>query len=238
MLVLYLIFVALPVVLWFLFFLSKDRCDPGPRRLMITMFILGTGLAFFAGALENLLARITAPGFLLQDLLTSQVSVAFIISVLSAAVIEETLKYAALKGFFYERYQFNQIADGVFYGVTLALGFSFVENSAYFFSLSGLLTSGDFLNVIFARAVFTVLLHLTTGGLLGYYMGKRKFSPNHDRKYAWSLLWAIALHAFFNITGVYVSLIVVVPTFAFLVYKMSKPDVLKIWKISNTIEET
>jgi RsiW-degrading membrane proteinase PrsW (M82 family) len=207
---------------------------------MVSIFIIGMGLAFFSGGLENVLARLTLPGSVLfmNMSINGQVFLSMFFSIISAPVIEEGLKYGGLKAFFYERFQFNQIADGIFYGVTIALGFSFVENSAYFFGLDPLLTMNDFLNVIISRAVFTTLLHLTTGGIIGFYMGKRKFSANNDKKYVWSLLWAISLHAFFNLAGVYVSLIFLIPSFLFLVYQLRKPEVLKIWKIQTPVIES
>lgn len=238
---LYFVFVILPVFLWFTYFLSKDHCDPGPKRLMLTIFILGIGLAFFAAGIELIIDRflLTIDSGVFRTFLTNGVATfPLVLSFFNAAVVEELLKYSALKTFFYERVQFNQIADGMFYGVTLALGFSFVENTSYFIGLSSLLPFNQFFSTIVTRAIFTVWLHVTTGATLGYFLGKRKFSPDPNKKYLLSLLWVITLHAFFNTFGVIVSLVMLLPTFAFLIYQFRKPEVTKIWKLVQVLDET
>ncbi len=130
--VFYLIVVILPVAFWLWFFLRQDRAEPEPRRLLIKVLLLGIGVAILAIAVEGTIFSLVFPaqyGGVLEEesSLENGVTLISIILMFSlAGPIEESLKYLVLREAVYQKAAFNQIADGVIYGITLALGFVLV----------------------------------------------------------------------------------------------------------------
>lgn len=232
-------FVLVLIIFWFLFFLWEDRADPGPKKLMFLFFLIGFGVFALAGGIEAIFAQFLSPAnpnFLELYDQTGNISTAVIMPIMLAGVVEETLKYTALREFLYRRLEFNQIADGVFYGVTMALGFVFLENTSYFIDL---LSSNFriFLSLIILRVLLTTLMHITTAGLIGLYLGKRKYSTYHKGILAVeSLLGAMAIHMTFNFLttlpyGILLMPLVILPPFIYILKQFKKPEVLAIWKI-------
>ncbi len=232
LILLYFLFVLCPIIFWFSFFYWEDRADPGPKKLMAFIFLLGIGMAILAGAFNSLISYYLLPDHTkgLMDFIKHPVPMFFVVLAIGS-VLEESLKYLTLREFFYDRVQFNQIADGIFYGVTLALGFSLVENTSYFFMIHQSMPYVKFLIDIAGRAVFSVTLHITTAGILGFYLGKRKYSLQHSRKYLFlSLAIAYSLHLSFNLLSI-VGFIAVIPALTFLIVQLKNPDVLAVWRL-------
>jgi RsiW-degrading membrane proteinase PrsW (M82 family) len=154
----------------------------------------------------------------------------------AAGPIEEALKFFILWQFIYQNNNFNQVADGFFYAVTLALGFSFIENVLYFFDLN----SGEADELVagaLLRGVATMLLHITAAGLVGYALGKKKFTPKHKKSLVfWALSAAIILHATFNCLtlvdhGIFLSFPLVIFFFLYLLRQIHKPENRMVWKL-------
>ena len=55
---------------------------------------------------------------------------------LSAAPVEEVLKFTVLYSLVYKMKDFNEPIDGIVYGVTVSLGFATLENIYYVYVLS------------------------------------------------------------------------------------------------------
>ena|SRR5256885_6240155 len=247
-LVYYLLFVIAPIIFWLMFFAREERSDPEPRKLLFLIFLLGIGIAIFASGVELALTMIFFPHNYMDVSVkymvthTSASSVTTVLIFALAAVTEELLKYLALKEFLYTNKHFNQIADGVFYGVTLALGFVLVENTGYFLSLYAYATTSLFVTAIVVRGVLTSLLHITAAGITGYALGKKKFSPTHPKSIVFfGVLSAILLHMLFNFfislpIGIYIASPLVIGAFAYLIILLNKPETKAIWRLASAKE--
>jgi len=154
-----------------------------------------------------------------------------------AGVVEEFLKFIALYEFIYNDSDFNQIADGVFYSVTVALGFSMVENIFYFYQLFTETSTEVFAASVFARGVLTTLLHLSAAALVGYALGRKKYSLQHRKSVVlFYLLVAIVVHGLYNILsllpyGVIFSSFLVFSVFAYILKLLRSPDARVVWKL-------
>ena len=91
--------------------------------------------------------------------------------------IEEFSKYIMVRGFLQPRKVFNEPYDGIIYAVMVSMGFAAVENLMY------VLQGG--MNVALLRAFTAIPAHATFGIIMGYYMGKAKFSQN---RHLWNLV--------------------------------------------------
>lgn len=106
------------------------------------------------------------------------------------AFSEEIAKYWALRWIAIPHPSFNEVYDGIIYGVAAALGFATVENIAY------VLMAGDKgLMVAVLRAFLAVPGHALWGVMMGYYIGLAKFEPDMEKKR--HLVWKGVLIAIF-----------------------------------------
>ncbi|MEA1925667.1 MAG: PrsW family intramembrane metalloprotease [Patescibacteria group bacterium] len=237
----YIIIVILPVLFWIWFFRRLDKKDPEPRSLLVKLFRLGFIAIFLAfiieivvdGALtvDQIAERYTESGFPILD-------GAFLLVLLSfflAGPIEELTKYLVLKHAIFRNPHFNQVADGIIYGVTLALGFSFIENTGYFIDLYSTLPSEEFVIITVIRGISTTLLHVAVTGIMGLYLGWERFSGD---KTSFLSLKGVAiaalLHGIYNVFvlfpyGIWINFLLVVFILGFLIYEFRRKQVTKIW---------
>jgi len=241
--ILFLLTVIAPIVFWLWFFIWQDRSEPEPKRLLVKVFFLGIGVCIFAIAVEATIFLILLPnqfseilkGDIIQTVATFSITTALLF--LLAGVIEEILKYFALWEFIYNRTDFNQIADGVFYAITLALGFSFLENTLYFYQLYSAATTTIFVFSSLGRGIATTLLHVTASGIVGYALGKMKFTIGHRRSVILkSLILAILLHGLFNLlillpNGIMIAFPLIFFVFISLLKVLKKPKTKLVWKL-------
>lgn len=222
---LFLITIILPIIFWWYFFMWQDRAEPEPKKLLWKIFFAGIGVAFLAGAVEMAIASVV---FFAErkDILQIMEEISFrgLSLVVMASIVEELLKFLALREFAYNKRDFNQIADGFFYAVALAIGFIALENLTYFIGLYYEETTGTFMYISLIRAIATALMHITSAGILGYAFGRMKFSPGHSRWIIFkALLLAMALHIAFNLLVSFNQL-----TFAFIVVFLFFLGLLKV----------
>ncbi len=76
------------------------------------------------------------------------------------------------------------LMEGAISAMTFGIGFSIVENAVYAINYG--------LSIIIIRLIFSVPLHMTTCGILGYYLGFRKMSATRDVRIA-SMVKALIL---------------------------------------------
>lgn len=244
LIILFLVTVIAPILFWLRFFIWEDRSEPEPRKLLIKVFILGMGTSFLALAMEGIIFKISR--FFFDNRFDipesiSKISIGIIVAFFLVSIVEELLKYSVLKEYIYKKTDFNQIADGVFYATTIALGFSVVENAFYFLKFAFYLTTPlTFWGIGIAsmsRGIVTVLLHITASGIIGYSLGKMKFTKEHKKSIvAGALIIAISLHTLFNL---FVSLPdwsnlafpLVFFIFIYLLKILNKPESRLVWKI-------
>lgn len=152
-----------PSIALLCFFYLKDKYNSEPFGMVFRSFIYGVLLVFPVLVIQF--------AFQEEGLLTSPISQAFIL----AAFFEEFFKWFILFYIFYKHAEFNQHYDGIVYGVSIALGFATMENVFY------LLAYG--VDQAFYRAILPVSSHALFGVIMGYYLGKAKFTTLNRRKY-------------------------------------------------------
>jgi protease PrsW len=201
-----------PTVFLLWFFYNQDRYKHESRKLLAVTFVLGALMIVPAILLE----------LFLKDLFPEGVTVlgVFIYYLLEVALIEESLKFFAVRAYAYNSKMFVEPMDGLILGVAAALGFATVENILY------VLSSGVFTAII--RAITSVPSHALYGAIIGFYLGEAKF-----RKKPWLALKglgaAIVLHAVFDTAAsILPSVIAVVALVAFvlvLYYRVVKGEI-------------
>ena len=183
----------IPGLLLIIYVYKKDKVEKEPVRLIIRLIIFGIISCIVAAGLEQ------AESAFLPKYPEGSVQNALVQSFLMAALVEETVKYLAMR-FGSWRYQgFNYRFDGIVYGVSAAVGFAIYENILYVASY-GLATA-------IVRAFTAVPLHAFCGVFMGvFYSYSKKASLTGQPVFKWTLL---ALLVPMCIHGVY-------DTFAFL----------------------
>lgn len=237
---LFLISIIFPAAFWWYFFIWQDRAEPEPKKMLIKMFFLGIGAAFLAGALNAIVVLFVFPADETDIFsLMNEVSFAGLLFASLAGVVEELLKFFALREFIYAKKDFNQIADGFFYATALAIGFVVVENSFYLYLLYREETKMFFISASLIRAVATAMMHMTSAGILGYAFGKMKFSVGHSRWIVFAaLLLAMSLHIAFNLLVSFellsVAFLIVFLSFLALLRSVHKQRSQLVWKLIST----
>ena len=162
------------------YFYLKDQYDTEPIRTVMKAFILGLVITF--------------PIMFVQYVLETEhiFSTVFFRSLLSFALLEEFFKWFILYFFIFHLIEFDEPYDGIVYGVAVSLGFATLEN-VLFLAVNGLETA-------FGRALFPVSSHALFGVIMGFYLGKAKFSSAVKRKklLVFSLLIPVGLHGLYD----------------------------------------
>ncbi len=203
-----------PGILWVWFFYRKDRAEPEPKPLVMKAFLYGAISVLPAAFIEAPFRQfITGRA---PDLLTL-----LVISVLVVGLVEETSKFVAMHVAAFNSHEFNEVMDGVVYGVAAGLGFAAVEN--LFYSARFGIAIGAF------RAFITDLAHASFSGIAGYYLGRAKFDRGHAAALiARGMITAILLHGLYDfliIAGLVppaFGIVMVLATYAYLNTKIVK----------------
>ncbi|NRA94249.1 MAG: PrsW family intramembrane metalloprotease [Psychroserpens sp.] len=200
-----LLFAIAPVIVIILYIYLQDKYEKEPFVLLVRCFLLG---AFFSIAFVLVLYLFT--GNLIP--LTNRFSVwqQFIQAFVVVALSEEFSKYLVVRYYAQPKKDFNEPYDGIVYAVMVSMGFACTENIMY-------VLEGGY-NVALLRAFTAVPAHATFGILMGYYMGKAKFSNNRKKLNLIGLALATLFHGAYDFflfinfipgisTGAFISLI-------------------------------
>jgi RsiW-degrading membrane proteinase PrsW (M82 family) len=142
-----------PSVFLLLFVYLRDKYEHEPLGLI--------GMTFVLGALGML------PAMLIELLLGWLFPSNLIVTVfLYVAVVEETIKFGAVRIKAYLSPHFNETMDGIVYAVAAGLGFATVENILY------VVQHG--LSAAIVRAFLSVPGHAVWAGIMGFYLGLAK----------------------------------------------------------------
>ncbi|ADU30106.1 glutamic-type intramembrane protease PrsW [Evansella cellulosilytica] len=168
-----------PAIALLCFFYLKDDFEQEPIYMVIRCFLFGALLVFPIMFIQFVLHE---EGFVQSVLIE-----AFI----QSALIEEFLKWFIVVLVVYHHVNFNQRYDGIVYATAVALGFASAENILY------LLSNG--LETAFFRAIFPVSSHALFGVVMGYYLGRAKFTHNSNFMYLFfSFCYPFLLHGLYN----------------------------------------
>ncbi|MDT9024688.1 MULTISPECIES: glutamic-type intramembrane protease PrsW [Rossellomorea] len=143
------------------YFYLRDEYDAEPITLVFKTFMYGALITFPIMFLQYVLE--------VEGIIDSNWSTAFI----SSGLLEEFFKWFILMFAIFQHVDFNEPYDGIIYGASVSLGFATIENILY------LVANG--VEHAFGRAILPVSSHALFGVIMGYYLGKAKFSSSEER---------------------------------------------------------
>lgn len=186
----------LPTLLWLWFWLREDKKNPEPKSRISLAFLSGMLAVWPAIELERYLC-----GLLNSGICSLGITPSFLL-IFIWATIEEVLKYigAFFSSFFRNRH-YNEPIDAVIYMISVALGFSALENALF---ISNLIDTGLIPHSIItgnSRFIGATLLHVASSASIGVMMGL-SFYKKGLVKFIFLLtgiISSIVLHTIFNL---------------------------------------
>lgn len=187
-----------PVLAIILYIYFQDKYEKEPNRLLLLNFLFGAIISiiivfilyFFTGKLIPITNKYS---------IWQQFIQAFVV----VALAEEFSKYVIVKYVAQPKKAFNEPYDGIIYAVMVSMGFACTENIMY-------VLDGGYETAIL-RAFTAVPAHATFGILMGFFMGKAKFSKNKFSLNMAGLFLAVLFHGSYDfflfinfIPGIYV----------------------------------
>ncbi len=165
---------------------SKDIYKKEPWVVIWKSFFWGAAMVLPAGLLES---SIDLPG---KDTLAGMLIENFFI----IALTEELCKFIVIRFYSYQTIYFDEVMDGIVYGVAVSSGFATFENIFY--------VTQHGLAVGMLRAVLSVPSHIFEGAILGYWLAKSRFQ-NTSLIYGSivALLIVVIGHGFFDFVLTY-----------------------------------
>jgi RsiW-degrading membrane proteinase PrsW (M82 family) len=162
------------------YFYLKDEYDSEPVSMVVRTFIFGSLLVFPIMFIQYVLTE--------EQLILSSLIQSFMV----ASLLEEFFKWFILFFIAYKHVEFDEIYDGIVYGASVSLGFATAENIIYLFAHG--------VDIAMGRALLPVSSHALFGVIMGYYLGKSKFTFGKVKKrfLYLSLLIPFVLHGLYN----------------------------------------
>jgi protease PrsW len=148
------------------YFYLKDQYDSEPITMVFRTFLFGALLVFPIAFIQYV--------FHSENVVSSMLIEAFF----TTSLLEEFFKWFIVFYTAYKHTNFDEPYDGIVYGSSVSLGFATAENIMF------LVANG--LEHAIGRAFLPVSSHALFGVIMGYYLGKGKFSNSSKRK--WILL--------------------------------------------------
>lgn len=183
---------AVPMILYLILIWRFDRYDREPFLLVLVNFFWGAIGAIILTLLIGSAANFLLNAVILEDNLSDIVQTS-----ISAPIVEEITK-----GFFLilmiQNRKFDNITDGIVYGGAIGLGFGMTENFMYFVSNTGSIQTWIF--VVIIRTLFSAVMHCTSTGTLGAFLGFSKFK-SRKWKYIFAFIGlstSIIIHSAWN----------------------------------------
>jgi len=174
----------LPPVLIVIIFAVSDKFKE-PNKEIFLVFISGILITIPAYYTNNFLSDL----YLNYPFISEGLATSF----LSAAVVEEGLKFLVLYFVVYRLSEFNEPMDAIVYGVCASLGFAALENIYYVYYLN----LGDPIHVAIFRMFMTIPAHGIFGAMMGYFFMRYVFIHKSKSLFL-SFLIPYLLHGFYN----------------------------------------
>ncbi|WP_027137544.1 PrsW family intramembrane metalloprotease [Gaetbulibacter saemankumensis] len=174
-----------PIVIVVLYIYHQDKHEKEPKRFLFYNFLLGAIVSIFITTVLyfcfDYVLPITEHTNIVQQFLKAFLVVGF---------TEEFSKYIIIKYYAQTNQEFNEPFDGIVYAVMVSMGFAATEN--FFYVLQGGYEAA------LLRAFTAIPAHASFGILMGYYMGKAKFSNKRILLNFIGLLLAILFHGIYD----------------------------------------
>jgi RsiW-degrading membrane proteinase PrsW (M82 family) len=182
-----------PSLFWLYFFARKD-CHPEPKNLIAQTFLMGIIISPVAIILQYSFTQFASLFAGLDQSITQNTSYFFV----WAAVVEEAIKFYAVRMLILRNPEFNEPVDAMIYMITAGLGFAAMENILVMFRVFPDGTQAT-LATWALRFTGATLLHALSSGLLGYFLAMSWFFQNHKKKLIFiGLIMATIFHFTFN----------------------------------------
>ncbi len=174
-----------PALFWLWFWLREDKKKPEPTGLIIRTFVAGMAVVPLVLPLQKLALTLFSG-----------------VSLIGVWVItEELLKYAVALIVVLWRKAVDEPIDYIIYMITIALGFSALENTLFIWNplvsgdLSASIITGNF------RFLGATLLHVLASGTIGVFLAFSFYKSDMVKLITgtFGLCIAIVLHTLFNI---------------------------------------
>ena len=180
-----LLFAVAPVMAIIVYIYFQDKYEKEPVGLLVLSFVFGAIVSIIIVTILYLFTGHFIP-------ITDEFSVwqQFIQAFVVVALSEEFSKYVIVKYFAQPKKAFNEPYDGIIYAVMVSMGFACTENIMY-------VLEGGYTTAIL-RAFTAVPAHATFGILMGYFMGKAKFSDNRLKLNMAGLFLAVLFHGAYD----------------------------------------
>ncbi|WP_078380154.1 glutamic-type intramembrane protease PrsW [Sutcliffiella halmapala] len=164
------------------YFYLRDKFQKEPIAYVFKIFTFGALLVF--------------PLMFIQYVIELELGItsSFIKAFLLSGLLEEFFKWFILIYLVYQNAHFDEHYDGIVYGVSVSLGFATAENILFLFA--------NGVELAFGRAILPVSSHALFGVIMGYYLGKGKFSFKQNDRKLWlslSLIIPFFLHGTYDI---------------------------------------
>lgn len=178
---------VLPALLWLWFWRREDRARPEPRGYITLTFITGMITVPLVIPLERM-----------AETFVAAYSIGIIFKLFLWAAIEEGMKFAAAAFVILRRKVVDEPLDPMIYMITLALGFSALENT--FFLLNPDLTLFGGIITGSLRFFGATLLHTLASAIIGLSLAFSFYSTLGKKWHhvTIGLALAIILHTLFN----------------------------------------
>ncbi len=187
-----------PITIVLFYIYIKDKFEKEPIKILTKSFFLGATVSVLITAVLSAVL-----GNLLPVTDVKNIGQQFVQAFIVVALVEEFSKYVIVKLYAQKNKEFNESFDGIVYAVFVSMGFAALENVLYVFQY-GVATG-------ITRAFTAVPAHAVFGVLMGYFMGKAKFSENKFILNITGLLLATIFHGAYDfflfisfIPGVYI----------------------------------
>ncbi|MEQ6124623.1 PrsW family glutamic-type intramembrane protease [Pseudotenacibaculum sp. MALMAid0570] len=171
------------IIIAYIYF--KDKFEREPWKLLFKNFILGATVSVVLTCVLGYLAVILFPSLSENSIFDMFIKAFFVV-----ALVEEFSKYIIVRYAAQKNKEFDEPFDGIVYAVMVSMGFATLENVLYVYTYG--LETGIF------RAFTAVPAHATFGILMGYFMGKAKFSKNRFALNMMGLLVATLFHGAYD----------------------------------------
>lgn len=174
-----------PVFVISVYIFIKDKYEKEPKRLLVYNFLLGAIVSIIITTLLYVIIDIPLPLKNRESVFEQFIKAFFVVG-----LIEEFSKYIIIRYYSQPHKEYNEPFDGIVYAVMVSMGFAATENVMY------VLQGG--LEVAVIRAFTAVPAHATFAILMGYFMGKAKFSNNRILLNLTGLFLAVLFHGAYD----------------------------------------
>jgi len=179
------LFAIAPVFIIIFYIYIKDKYEKEPKRFLLYIFLFGAIVSILVTTILYFIFDYVLP---LQD--KYSIFQQFIKAFFVVGLTEEFSKYIIVRYYAQPKPAYNEPFDGIVYAVMVSMGFAATENIFY-------VLDGGYQTAI-VRAFTAVPAHATFGILMGYFMGKAKFSKNKIGLNLVGLLLAILFHGAYD----------------------------------------